>query len=66
MQFLGKHQIPAQRVQNMLPGTYSMRISDQQLTTIHGGPHNVWHQPVSGPISSANYIASARRGDGGL
>src|SRR5437868_4889722 len=55
-QTLGQLQIPMQRLKNMLPGTYRVRIADHRLLAYGPASHQVGNQSIGCPIASADHV----------
>src|SRR5690606_11538126 len=53
--------IPAERIEDMLPGTHRIRRSDERRPARGMGPEDIVHQTVVGPIAAADDIACAHR-----
>jgi hypothetical protein len=60
---LGEHQIPSKRLQHMLPGSHRLRFANDDRRSRCNPTNDVGKQAIFRPVSPANYIPGACRGN---
>src|ERR1700722_7665813 len=61
-EFLRQHEVAVQRIEHVLPRTDGVGPPDQNGLIRSESADQIWNKPVLGPITSADDIAGARRG----